>query len=316
MRYIVIGGSGFIGKHLSEKLLSLGEEVIAIGRRAQDDFIRHKHYSYMQGDSNDTTFLENIIQANDTVIYLAYNSIPKTSFENPIKDIQENLPLAISIFSVLIRKNIRKLIYISSGGTIYGKVKHTTPIKESEETHPISPYGITKLAIEKYANFYSEMYKLPTSIVRPSNPFGELQEPFRGQGFIATAIGAIMNEVPLDIYGLNGTVRDYIYIDDLVSGILCVIEKDRNVNHIYNIGSGIGKSNFDVIDTIRKISGNEHETVEKMKINILPARDFDVPYNVLDCSKIEALGWKPAISFETGVERIWEWHKTHYKKKP
>ncbi|MFY0253353.1 NAD-dependent epimerase/dehydratase family protein [Chitinophaga sp. 30R24] len=307
MRYVLIGGSGFIGKNLSKGILSVGGEVIAIGRKHNDE-ISHTKYTFHVGDCNDVSFLDSIVKKDDVVIYLAYNSVPKTSFENPIKDIEENLPLAISIFSVVARKKVRKLVYLSSGGTIYGRVASLQPLKENSATNPISPYGITKLAIEKYANFYAEMYQIPLLIIRPSNPYGELQLPFRGQGFIATAVNAINNRVPLDIFGLNGTIRDYIYIDDLVEGILVAITKD-NSDTIFNIGSGIGRSNFDVINTIKNTAGLVHKTLDDIKINILPSRHFDVPYNVLDCSKLKLLGWRPKINFEVGVARTLDWWK-------
>lgn len=303
MRCILIGGAGFIGTHLAKKLCFLGEDVVSVGRKEIKNSAA-KNFLYLKGDCNDTNFLESIIREGDTVIFLAYNSIPKTSFENPTKDIEDNLPLAISIFTAAAKKKIRRLLYISSGGTVYGKTDYHIPIKENAPTNPISPYGISKLAIEKYANFYGEMYQIPFNIIRPANPYGIYQEPFKGQGFISTALASIIKNKEITVYGMHGTIRDYIYIDDLVDGIITILFSNYAHGEIYNIGTGLGYTNFEVLEIIKNsVDWNEKET----PINIKAVRNFDVPYNVLDSSLLKNLGWKPTIQLQDGIKITWDW---------
>jgi UDP-glucose 4-epimerase len=308
MRFILLGGGGFIGKHLTKEIIKRGHAVVSIGRRLAGDFPVSTLYQYISGNCGDKDLLEQTVQENDVVFYLAYNSVPKSSFDNPIKDIEENLPLAISVFSSLAKKRISRLVYVSSGGTIYGRASVQRPISEMDPTNPISPYGITKLAIEKYANFYAEMFKIPLVIVRPSNPYGELQEPFRGQGFIATIIGSFIAGKTLDVYGQKEIIRDYLHVSDLVCGMLDIVFSPSKSHTLYNIGSGIGKSNSEVLQVINHYLKKNHSEKGKLKINILGRRQFDVPYNVLDNSRLLTLGWNPHISFEEGIRITCEWH--------
>lgn len=308
MRFILLGGAGFIGKHLTEEIVKRGHNVVCIDRGSHKDLSESHLFQYREGDCGQRNLLEQVIQEGDVVFYLAYNSIPKTSFDNPIQDIQENLPMAVSVFSVLAKKRISRLVFLSSGGTIYGRTGTLNPIAETAPTDPISPYGITKLAIEKYANFFTEMHGIPTVIVRPSNPFGTLQEPFRGQGLIATIIGSFIEGRTIDIYGQHEIVRDYLYISDLVEGMLQIIFSPQRLYSVFNIGSGIGKSNEDVLSTIRQYLSENHIEKGVLKVNVHGRREFDVPYNVLDNSRLMSLGWEPRISFEEGIKKTCEWH--------
>ena len=308
MRFILLGGGGFLGKHLTSEILNRGHNVVCIGRSDQPEHYDTPNYSYIKADCGEKYLLEQTVQENDVVFYLAYNSVPKTSFDNPIRDIQENLPMAVSVFSVLARKRIARLVYVSSGGTIYGRTDSRVPIEETHPTNPISPYGITKLALEKYANFYSDMHKIPLVIVRPSNPYGILQEPFRGQGLIATIIGSFINGRTIDIYGQHEIVRDYIYVTDLVNGMLTIVFSKSNTHAIYNIGSGIGRSNQEVLATIQKYLTENHADKGILKLNVLGPREFDVPYNALDNSRLKSLHWTSEVPFEEGIRITCEWH--------
>ena len=141
-----------------------------------------------------------------------------------------------------------RYLVLSSGGTVYGKAHHL-PIEENHPTNPISPYGITKLAVEKYALMYHQLSGLPIIIIRPSNPYGPNQYGERGQGFIGTAIFRILRNEEIVIYGDRGNVRDYIFVDDLAEGIVAAL------NHgvpgdIYNCGTGIGLDNQNILDEI------------------------------------------------------------------
>ena len=245
----------------------------------------------------------------DEVIDLAYSTIPKTSFEDPVKDISTNLPFGVSLLQVVSEASVRKMVIISSGGTIYGE-PISVPISEGQPTNPVSPYGITKLALEKYALMFHHSNKLPVVIVRPGNAFGEWQKPFSGQGFIATAIVSILEQKEITIFGKHGTVRDYVYVKDIVRGIASALDKGIP-GHCYNIGSGIGRTNSDVLNTIYPLA---KAVGFNPKIRILPSRKFDVSVNVLDSKKLmDETGWRISVTFEDAIKKTWDWFYDKYK---
>lgn len=300
MRIVLLGGSGFLGYHIG-KHFSKSHEVVCISRKPPINTMIVSGVKYINGDCGNEEFLKSSLKTDDIILYLAYSSIPKTSFEHPLEDITENLPMAVTIFSVLKEISIKRIFVFSSGGTVYGDVDLKIPIKENHETNPLSPYGITKLSIEKYAKLFHKLYSIPIVIVRPSNPYGSFQLPFRGQGFIPTAIASIINDKDIGIFGEFGTVRDYLFIDDFVSAIGIIINSDISSGEILNIGSGMGFNNLEIVNILRDISE------KRFKINILPERQFDVMYNVLDITKLKNLGWLPKVSIQEGLLYTWEW---------
>lgn len=299
----VMGGTGFIGRHVVDLLLSKGYQLTVMGRNPVPTSPLPEGVCYISGDYGDRRLLKNVLRDVDEIVNLAYTTVPKTSFENPVQDILSNLPAAVTLFKTASNHSIRKIVVVSSGGTIYGKAS-TLPITEDHPTNPISPYGITKLAIEKYAMMFNELDDLPIVCVRPGNAFGEGQKPFLGQGFIATAIASILNRQEVVIFGKTGTIRDYVHVVDVAEGIIASLEHGRP-GLCYNIGSGIGRSNKEVMDIIQTFA---EAAGFVPKIKELPPRLFDVPANVLDSRKLrEATGWEPSVSFEEGIERTWNW---------
>jgi UDP-glucose 4-epimerase len=299
----VIGGTGFIGSHLVEILVARERQVTVIGKRSRPSRELPEGVRYIAGDYGSKDFLRNALEGMKEVVDLAYSTVPQTSFENPVNDITSNLPAAVNLFEVASSLDLNRLILVSSGGVIYGEPS-CLPISEDHPTNPISPYGITKLAVEKYALMFHRTRSLPVICVRPSNAFGERQKPFVGQGFIATAMASILKNQEIVIYGSEGTIRDYIYVTDIVNGIFSLLE-DGTVGTCYNIGTGIGKSNRDVLDALSSLTeGVGLET----KIKLLQPRGYDVSANILESTKlINETGWKPNVPFEAGIERTWRW---------
>ena len=299
----IIGGNGFIGTHVVDTLLTLDRKITVIDKNPLPSKVLPKEVRYITGDYGVKNLLVKSLKDVNEVIHLAYSTVPKTSFENPIKDILDNLPATVGLLEVASNLEIEKLVFLSSGGTVYGRVNEV-PIKEDNPTNPISPYGITKLACEKYANMFYNLKELPVVCVRPGNVYGERQEPFVGQGFVATAIASIINQQEVIIFGETGTIRDYIYVTDLARGIIAALEHGKP-GSCYNIGSGAGRSNKDILDAIYPFA--ESAGLEP-RVKILPLRQFDVPINVLDSTKIiQEIGWKKIVSFEEGIERTWKW---------
>lgn len=306
MKYCcVIGGTGFIGSFVVNKLLSIGKKVCVIGRNELPSRKLPPNVKYIAGDFADKYFLSGVLRDASEVIDLAYASVPKTSYDNPVQDIWDNLPPAVTLLETASKFKLNKVVLVSSGGAVYGHTNEL-PIKETSHTNPISPYGITKLAIEKYAQLFHISRDLPVLCVRPGNAYGETQRPFVGQGFVATAIASIMHGKELTIFGEFGTVRDYIHVEDIASGIVAAMEYGTS-GHVYNIGSGEGRTNRDILDALKPLAHSEGFTI---KLNTQPLRKFDVPVNILDSSKLSKIsGWLPGISFNDGIFRTWKWFK-------
>jgi len=299
----VIGGGGFIGGYLVEALIATGRDVLVLGRRGERPHGLHTRASYRSCDYGDRNNLRQQISDCEEIIDLAYATVPQTSFANPIFDLQANLAPSVALFEEAKQlSRLRRLVVTSSGGTVYGLATRL-PIIEDDRTAPISPYGITKLAIERYALMFHQLSALPVTIVRPANAYGLRQKPFTGQGFIATAMGRIMRRESVTIFGANGTIRDYIHVRDIASGILCAME-NGSPGEVYNLGSGVGRSNRDVLKEIEPFAERDGLAIE---IECAQPRGFDVPANVLSYGKLlNHANWQPRISFETGLLDMWE----------
>lgn len=301
---LVVGGGGFIGSHLVLKLLESGrKDIKVVGRNAEPRFSLPKEVRYISGDISNESFTRSILQDCDEVIDLAYSTVPKTSFEDPVHDVLANLPSTVTLIKVASEFNLKRFVLVSSGGTVYGNAAYL-PIDEFHLTNPVSPYGITKLALEKYALMFHHLSALPVVIVRPGNPYGPNQIGNLGQGFIASAMFALLNNRQVNIFGERGTVRDYIFIDDLSEGLVSALDKGK-VGEVYNIGTGIGLDNRQVLDEIVKISD---QSGFPLNLVIKPERPFDVAENVLSSAKLTYVsGWKPRTSFYAGIEKTWSW---------
>ena len=298
MNSLIIGGTGFIGKYLVEELLASGRKVITVSRH-------NFEYNKVEHHLVETLFdkkIEKILNSGiDEVVYLAYATKPKTSFDNPVRDIEENLAQTVHLFeSVYKIKSIKRIIYVSSGGTVYGN-SNSNAISENHAQNPISPYGITKLTIEHFAKMFFKIYDLPVIIVRPSNAYGIGQAAKEGQGFIAYAMHSILHDKPINIYGEQGTIRDYIYVSDVAKAIRFSLDKAQCGN-TYNIGSGTGYSNSEIINLIDKVIGKKYT----VKLEYSDSRPFDVNKNILDTAAIKKdTGWVPLISIQEGLLLTW-----------
>ncbi len=301
-KILVIGGAGFVGSHLIPQLLASGRGVTVLGRRETPEYALPHGVRYVRGDFAQLDLTRMLLDSHHEVIHLAYATVPNTSFENPLADLLQNLPPTEELFSEVAARG-RRLLLVSSGGTVYGQ-SATLPICEDHPTKPISPYGVTKLTLENYAYLYAATHGLKYICVRPANAYGVGQRPFIGQGFVSTAMASAMRGQPIRIFGQSGTVRDYIYVSDLASGILAALEKGR-LSETYNIGSGTGRSNLDVIQAMKPLL---QEIGGSVQVEHLPERPFDVKANILDSSKLhEHTGWRPSVEFDEGLRLTREW---------
>lgn len=301
---LVIGGGGYIGTHLISRLLETGRRVTVVGRKGLPQGSLPVETAYCSGDFGSRDILAPLLDRHEEVVHLAYATVPNTSFDNPLADLLENLPPTVQLFSEVAARGGR-IILVSSGGTVYGEATQL-PIREDHPTNPISPYGVTKLTLEKYAQLYAITHGLKVICLRPANAFGVGQRPYAGQGFVSTAIASCLRGQPIKVFGQRGTVRDYIYVSDIAAGIVSALDRGR-LSETYNLGSGVGQSNMDVVEAFTPLI---REVGCEVRVEHLPERVFDVQTNVLDSTKLQKhTGWKPQVNFQDGLAWTRDWLK-------
>jgi UDP-glucose 4-epimerase len=296
----VFGGCGFIGRYLVEELVKTGREVLVFDVVPYPDPTVKSLNIKGLFDSDLLVYLRYV----DEIVDLVYTSNPKTSFDDPVSDILENLPVTVRLLSLATKiPNLKKFIFVSSGGTVYGDT-HKKIISEDHPNNPVSPYGITKLAIEKYGLMYHHTNELPFIIVRPANAYGIGQKLNTGQGFVAHAINSIIKGNELVVFGKNGTIRDYIYVSDIASGIIATLNSGES-GEAYNLGTGVGQSNIDIIEHLKV---HAESCNLKVLLKFIEERKFDVKSNVLDPNKLTKVsGWKSQIDIKAGLKMTWDW---------
>ena len=296
MNCLILGGNGFIGSHLIDRLVSEGHRVRVYDKYKELYRPEKVKVDYRYGDFSNRILLAEALVDVDIVFHLITTTLPKTSNENPIFDVQTNVIETIYLLEQCVAKKIKKIVFASSGGTIYG-AKENSPIHESYPTDPECSYGITKLTIEKYLALFYQLHGLDYVIVRPSNPYGCRQNPSGSQGAISVFLGRVVQNKPIEVWGDGEVVRDYIFIDDLVDGIYKASFK-KTLSKIFNLGSGEGRSLNEVIQVIRSVVGRE------VIVNYTDSRSFDVNKIWLDVSRAKKqLSWCPRIPLEKGIEQ-------------
>jgi UDP-glucose 4-epimerase len=287
------------------QLLLAGREVTVLGRKAAPRNPVPPGATYVSGDFGDPMLIAGLLERHPEVVHLAYATVPNTSFRDPMGDLRQNLAPSVQLFAEAAKRGCR-LMLISSGGTVYGQAR-TLPIDEDHPTNPISPYGVTKLTLEKYAGLFAVTHGLQAICVRPANAYGAGQSPFSGQGFVATAMASAMRGEAIKIFGGQGTIRDYIHVGDLAAGIVSAFAKGR-AGEIYNIGTGVGVTNSEVVAMIAQVL---RELGCGTRVEHLPERVFDVRANVLDSGKLRnATGWGPKVAMLDGLAETREWLKS------
>lgn len=299
-RVLVIGGAGFIGSHLVDRLIPEGMLVRVLDRMPPDmspSWIKTGQVEYIAGDFVDHSAIDAAVKDVDVVYHLVSTTIPATSNIDPIFDVQSNLVGTVSFLKAGVAAGVKKVIFVSSGGTVYGKTL-SIPIKEAAPTDPTCSYGITKLAIEKYLSLFELLHGLEFVAFRLANPFGEKQRS-GAQGAITAFMQRIATGQPIEIWGDGSIVRDYIYIDDVIDALIRGLQY-KGQSRIFNVGSGEGRSLNEIIETLRLITGRAFE------VAYTASRSLDVPRNVLDISLAkQELGWKPKTEWEDGLRKTW-----------
>lgn len=310
MKIVIFGGGGFIGSTIADRLLQDGHQLRIFERPRVEPyrkFIASERVEWMTGDLSSAHDVSDAICGMDTVLHLVSTTLPKNSNDDPIYDVQSNVIATLQMLNAMVAHNVRRIVFISSGGTVYGNPQYL-PVDEKHPTHPLVSYGITKLAIEKYLQMYSHLHGMSVITLRVANPYGERQRIETAQGAVGVFLHRALKGLPIEIWGDGSVTRDYIYISDVAEAFVRAVEYS-GMKNCFNISSGNGTSLKDLIGMIEDVLGNPIE------IRYLPSRPFDVPVSVLSNNLArEELKWVPSISMRDGIARTAEWMKSELRK--
>jgi UDP-glucose 4-epimerase len=300
LKTVIIGGNGFIGSHIVDHLVVDKWRVTVYDRFLERYRPPLRKVEYVIGELGNIGLLNSVLPGSDVVFHLASTTIPQTSNESPTFDIQSNLVDTLGLLDACIKNKVKKIVFISSGGTVYG-IPRYLPVDENHPTNPICSYGIIKLVIEKYIQLYHHLYGLSYAILRPSNPYGERQNPIGVQGVIAVFLGRIVRDQPIILWGDGEIVRDFIHVIDLARAAT-LSASSMVTNGIMNIGSGKSTSLNLLLELIQTI------VKKPVEIHKMPPRSFDVQRIILDINQVKTtLNWEPSILLDNGIASTWQW---------
>lgn len=310
MKIILLGAAGFIGTNLIIELAKNPDNEITVVDRDKSYFknivdLNIPNLNIVESDLTMDSDYEKLVESQNLVYHLISTTVPATSNQHIAEELKANVVLAANLFEACVKQGVNKVVFISSGGTVYGK-ESKCPLNEKTPTNPITSYGIQKMSIEKLLYLYNYMYGLDYRIIRLANPYGPYQRPDGVLGAVTTFTYKALKGDEIQVYGDGSVVRDFIYIDDAVRGIQKIVDgTDRH--HTFNLGCGYGTSIKQVLDSIEKTLNIE------IKARYTEARKVDVPVNYLDIKRFEtAYGSLNPISLEQGIRKTAEFMKKYY----
>ncbi len=304
MKIIVTGGAGFIGSHIVDAYVAGGYQVVVVdnlstGRSAHV----HPGARLVKIDINDPDLVE-LFRAErpDVINHHAANASVARSVREPVFDAGENILGTLNVLEAACLADVGKIIYISSGGAMYGEVEYL-PMDEEHPASPVSPYALSKHTGERYVQLYGEAYGLRWTSLRYANVYGPRQDPYGEAGVVGIFCQNLLDGVVPEIYWDGEQTRDFCYVGDCARANLLALEAGDG--QAYNVGTGTGTSINTLFDTLIDVAGQE------LTPRRGPRRPGDARDSYLDCSKIEReLGWRAAVGLREGLEKTWN-HFAH-----
>jgi len=296
---LILGAGGFLGSALARRLACDGCRVYRVMRQPASPF--GENDSVHTGDLSDAPLMRAMLMRCGTVFHLASATNPGGSAHQPSLEAEFNLLPTLRFLDVMQDFPGRRLVFVSSGGTLYGNPK----IEVAPETHPtnaLSYHGAGKIALESFLVTFSRLTGTRLTVLRPSNLYGPAQPLKSGFGLVRTMLQHIRQSTTMEIWGDGETVRDFLYIDDMVEACCQVRAKGDGSGEAFNVGAGTGHS----INQLRQLA--QQVTGRPLDVAYQPHRQVDVTRIVLDCSKIHSkLGWSPTVPLAEGLVRTWHW---------
>jgi UDP-glucose 4-epimerase len=301
----VLGGAGFLGLNLCNRLAQSGAEVTCFSRSHTQAQALDRRVARVTGQFSDRLAIANAVERQDIVFHLIAGSIPESSNRDPSAELAAAPIATLHLLEICRSARIKKVVFASSGGAIYG-IPCATPIPEQAPTNPISAYGISKLMIEKSFYLYQHLHGIDYQILRIANPYGRFQLGNKHQGLIGSYIHRALADLPLEVWGTGEVVRDFLHIDDVSDAFLAAIPYD-GPHKVMNVGSGAGLSVNQIIVELERAFG-----CDRLPCVHKPSRAADVPANVLDTTLIRSeLGWQPRIALREGLISTIAWMRAH-----
>ena len=299
-RTLVIG-CGFIGSRIVSELVAAGDPPFVLTRSRPTEAVASllPAERLLIGDASDPAVLERALEGADVVVFSAGGLLPAASELDPELDAQLTLAPLRAVLAALRERPGASLIYLSSGGTVYGE-PDSVPVGEEAETRPLGVYGRLHVECEGEVMREREERGLAARVLRCATVYGEGQIPDRGQGAVVTFLDRVEAGVPIDLFGGGASLRDYIYVGD-VAGAVIALRGRHDGPPIVNVGSGLGTSLIDLLRLVEETIGHAAEIVEH------PARDFEVHQIVLDISRLQELAPFEPTPLSAGVARTQEW---------
>jgi UDP-glucose 4-epimerase len=301
MRVLVLGGSGFLGSHIVDKFLAEQHDVVVYDLYPERFRRSPSGITFFTGDFGNVGALDELISTGfDAVIHCVSTTTPKSSNESPEFDIQSNVIGTLYLLDICVKHTVGKLVFMSSGGTVYGDIGDLELVDEAHAVRPMCSYGVSKLTIEHYLDVYKHLRGLDYVALRLSNPYGERQSPLRALGALTVFLHRTLKRQKVEVWGDGGVTRDFIYVGDVASAVYLATIKP--VSGVFNVGTGAGLSLREILMQIAKVVGREPT------VTWLPSRAFDVPRIVLDAAKLKnATDWSCVTSLQDGVAITADW---------
>jgi UDP-glucose 4-epimerase len=313
MKIVVTGGAGFIGSNVVDAYIGAGHEVVVIDNLSSGSLANlNKKARFYLCDirSKEVERIFEIERPQAVNHHAAQISVPE-SVNNPIYDAEVNVLGFLNIMEASRKTGVKKAIFISSGGAIYGEVKGA-PVSEKRPPEPFSPYAVSKAVSEDYLKFYNSLYGIDYTILRYANIYGPRQVPHGEAGVVAIFMDRLVNKAGCTIYHFKGEprgmVRDYCYVGDIVRANLLALS--RGSREAFNIGTGRGTHTRGLFDEVySSIKKRIRDLPSSLKDpNLAPARPGDLKRSILDAKKaLKGLGWRPLVDLRKGMGLTLEW---------
>lgn len=296
MNILVTGGAGFIGSHIVDAYISLGHNVTVVDNLSTGNITNiNPRAEFYKMDINDPE-ISNIIEKGkfDIINHHAAQIDVRISVEDPVFDAQTNILGSLRLYISAVRSNVKKIIFASSGGTVYGEQQYF-PADEEHPLKPCSPYGISKLTNELYLSFFKKVYGLKFVALRYSNVYGPRQNPKGEAGVIAIFSDKLLNGIQPVIYGDGTATRDYVFITDVTRAN--VLSLDDGVDGIFNISTGVETDVNTIFRKLTKIINSDIEAIHG------PQKPGEIQRSCLSYKKFQRLtGWKPEVYLDCGLQ--------------
>jgi UDP-glucose 4-epimerase len=300
-RCLVLGGSGFMGSHLVELLADRGWPVRGFSQSADRwQPAATPGVTWVAGDFRDPKAVADAVAGCDYVFHLVGATNPASSNRDVIFDAETNLIPTLRLLEACVQAKVRRIIFSSSGGTVYGATGGN-PISEDHPTEPRSSYGIIKLATEKYLELFHRVHGLDYTVLRVANCYGPRLPVAGEQGVVGSFLDRLHRGEPIELWGDGAVIRDYVYAGDVALAFLAALGQ-QSPYKIFNVGTGVGTSLVELIALMERVTGRLAAVVKK------PGRQVDVPVNILDPARAhQFLGWQAGTSLEAGLLQTWNW---------